>query len=132
MTRSDLDAVFSRIPASPNCVSSLAPASDRRHHIAPLERAGSPDAWRDALRAAALALPGARLVRDEPFRLAAECVSRRMRWVDDLDLAWDASSLVVHVRSASRVGWWDLGVNRRRVERLRAALNPAGDPGRGP
>ena len=124
-----LDPIFSRIPSSPNCVSSLAPPEDRRHHVAPLMVPGDAAARRERLRAALLSLPGVRIVRDEPFHLRAECASRLMRWVDDVDLAWDDAADVVHVRSASRTGWWDLGVNRRRIEALRLALG--GGPARG-
>jgi len=34
----------------------------------------------------------------------------------------DEAAGVVHVRSASRKGYWDFGVNRRRVETIREAI----------
>jgi uncharacterized protein (DUF1499 family) len=45
-----------------------------------------------------------------------------LRYVDDLELLADIEQGVIQVRSASRVGTWDLGVNRRRVESLRRRL----------
>jgi uncharacterized protein (DUF1499 family) len=45
--------------------------------------------------------------------------------VDDLEVEIDRSQHVIHVRSASRLGYWDLGVNRRRLERIRAAFEKA-------
>ncbi len=63
----------------------------------------------------------------EDGRLAATFTSLVFRFVDDLDLVVDQEAGVVHVRSASRVGRFDLGVNRRRVEKIRS-LYLAGDP----
>ena len=52
------------------------------------------------------------------------------RFVDDLECRLDAENRVIHVRSASRVGYSDLGVNRKRVERLRARFGQeVGEPG---
>jgi uncharacterized protein (DUF1499 family) len=58
--------------------------------------------------------------------LHAEVKSRVFRFVDDLELLLDPASGVVGIRSASRVGYSDLGVNRRRVETLRQQLIQAG------
>jgi uncharacterized protein (DUF1499 family) len=110
------------VPESPNAVSSQAPPSDRLHHIAPLPIQGEPGAFFEAVVSAAQALPGARLKLREPGYAHLECTSRLMRFVDDLELILDAPAGLVHVRSASRVGHGDLGVNRKRVEALRAAL----------
>jgi uncharacterized protein (DUF1499 family) len=65
-------------------------------------------------------------VEEEAGYLHAVCRSRLFGWADDLELRIDTEAGVVHVRSASRVGYSDLGVNRRRVERLRAALREQG------
>ena len=54
--------------------------------------------------------------------LKAECTTMVFRFVDDLELLVDTDEEVIHVRSASRIGTWDLGVNRRRVESLRRRL----------
>ena len=81
-----------------------------------------PDAMRtDAAREVGR-LSGARVVSFDGGRLHAECRSRLFKFVDDLELRFDDDAKVVHVRSASRLGRGDLGVNRRRVERLRRAL----------
>lgn len=65
-------------------------------------------------------------MEEEAGYLHAVCRSRLFGWADDLELRIDTEAGVVHVRSASRVGYSDLGVNRRRVERLRAALREQG------
>ncbi len=109
-------------PDRPNCVSSL--ATDEEHRVEPFAPSGE-QTW-PALRAAVAALPRTRVVEDEPGYLHAECTSRIFRFVDDLELSQSEHSGHVDVRSASRVGYGDWGVNRARVEALRAALAEAG------
>jgi uncharacterized protein (DUF1499 family) len=59
------------------------------------------------------------LVREGPDYLHVE-VRTFLGFVDDLEFYADESQKLIHLRSASRVGYWDLGVNRRRVETVRA------------
>lgn len=69
------------------------------------------------------AMPGVTIVRNQgDGYLYAQCTSRWMKFVDDLELWFDPANKVVQVRSASRVGRKDFGVNRQRVEKLRAGL----------
>jgi uncharacterized protein (DUF1499 family) len=111
-------------PASPNCVSSE--ASDPRHAVPPFVlRVSAADAW-PALGEAVAAMPRTRIVSSRDGALHAEATSRIFRFVDDLDLVLAPDGRRVDVRSASRVGWSDLGVNRRRVEELRATLRARG------
>jgi len=109
-------------PASPNCVSSE--ADDPRHAIPPLEFTGDPeDAWR-AVRAATAALPRTTIVYETSGYLHAESRSALFRFVDDLELQLRAEERAIAIRSASRVGYSDMGVNRDRVERLRSLFEP--------
>ena len=113
-------------PSSPNCVWSGADASDTQHAIAPLAFEGDPEAAWHAARAAVMDLPRTRVVVHEPGYLAAECRSALFRFVDDLELRLDPEKRQIEVRSASRTGYGDMGVNRRRVESLRASLAERG------
>lgn len=107
-------------PSSPNCVSS--DASDASHRVAAFELAApAPEAWR-AVRLAALGLPRTVIVTETSDYLHAECASAVFGFVDDLELHLRASQGLIAVRSASRLGHSDLGVNRRRVEGLRSVL----------
>lgn len=72
----------------------------------------------------ALSMPGIRLGTQEPGYARVESVSKIMRFVDDLELRIDGNQLIV--RSESRVGYSDFGVNRKRVETLRTALKEKG------
>lgn len=108
-------------PSSPNCVCSE--TSDR--DVQPLA-VSSREEWEGLVRT--IVAMGGSIERMEDGYVHATFRSRVFGFVDDLECRRDGD--VVQVRSASRSGWWDLGVNRRRVERLRAALAGAEDPGR--
>jgi uncharacterized protein (DUF1499 family) len=100
-------------PASPNCVNSL--AGDPRHAVAPLAFDGASDEAWGRLRGIVLAMPGTSLAEDRPGYLRVEFRSPLLGFVDDGEFLLDAAGRVIHVRSASRVGWSDRGVNRNRI-----------------
>jgi uncharacterized protein (DUF1499 family) len=110
-------------PDSPNCVSSL--ATDPRHAIAPFALDRSLGAAKEELRQAAAKLPRAKLITEQENYLHFEFRSLIFRFVDDVEFQFDDATKTIHVRSASRVGHSDLGVNRRRVEAIRALLPEA-------
>jgi len=124
---------FAPVPSSPNAVSSLAPATDAVHHVAPFAVAGEPAAFFAAAVDAALGMERTALVTRDAGYAHITFTTPTFRFVDDLELRLDAAAGVVHVRSASRVGYGDMGLNRRRVEELRARL-PSGPaaPAAGP
>jgi uncharacterized protein (DUF1499 family) len=70
--------------------------------------------------------PRTRIVREEPLYLKAECRSALFRFVDDLELLFEDGAKQIHFRSASRLGRKDFGVNRKRMEEIRAAFLAAG------
>ncbi|EPR37503.1 protein of unknown function DUF1499 [Desulfovibrio sp. X2] len=113
-------------PESPNCVSSQETRPERR--VAPIAFACPAGEAAMALRKAVEATRGLLVVSNEE-ELRAQYRSR-LGFVDDVRCIVDASSGLIHIRSASRLGWWDLGVNRRRVERIRrefARIAPSAD-----
>lgn len=106
----------------PNCVNSTAGADNAGHHIAPLAIKGAAAAAWQRLCAAVKNRPRVTIVTEEPTYLYAEFKSSAMGYVDDVEFALDARAGVIHVRSASRLGVRDFGVNRARVESIRAAF----------
>jgi uncharacterized protein (DUF1499 family) len=107
-------------PESPNCVSSQ--ALDSGHHVAPLSFTGpAPEAWA-VLRSVLQSRPRTTIVQTCETYLHAEARSAVFRFVDDVEFLLMPAQGVIHVRSASRVGYSDLGVNRRRVEAIRSAF----------
>jgi uncharacterized protein (DUF1499 family) len=111
-------------PESPNCVCS--DESRATHSIGPVVLAApAATAW-TAARKAVLALPRTYIVSERDDYLHAQCASALFGFIDDLELHLRAEQGIIAVRSASRLGYSDFGVNRRRVERVRAALLSAG------
>jgi uncharacterized protein (DUF1499 family) len=106
-------------PKSPNCVSSEADSDDLEHHIAPLALPAemAPERALDAFEAVVRADPRARIERREPLRLVATDRTRLFRFVDDIEARVDVGARLLHVRSASRLGYGDMGTNRKRVGR---------------
>lgn len=112
-------------PESPNCVSS--DAEDPEHAIAPLAFSGDAEAaWRQA-RASVAALPRIEIIDESDGYLRAESTSATFRFVDDLELQLRPDEHAIAVRSASRLGYSDMGVNRDRVELLRTEFEAARD-----
>src|SRR5205823_4197673 len=104
---------------SPNCVSSW-PDGDEQHRVAPLSWAGDLAQAKYRLRQAVLSAGNATIVDDTETYWHVEFRSRVFRFVDDVEFVFDREKKLIHVRSASRVGYSDLGVNRKRVEKIRS------------
>lgn len=107
-------------PDRPNCVSSL--SSDPAHAIEPLAYTGTA---RDAMRRLKQALRAEKrvtIVTEQDTYLHIEARSLVFRFVDDVEFLIDPAHNLIQVRSAARTGYSDLGVNRRRVERIRRAF----------
>lgn len=110
-------------PDKPNCVSSV--ASDK-HAVAPFQLKNTSRFNKEQLIEALKHLDNNISVIHDEHRIHAEITSRVFGFVDDLDLIVDTAQHLIHVRSASRTGYYDFGVNRRRVEKLRTILKSEG------
>jgi uncharacterized protein (DUF1499 family) len=117
------DGRLAPCPSSPNCVSSQ--AADDVHRIAPLPFHGAGGAAIGGLAAIVRSLPRASVVAATENYLHVEFKSAVFRFVDDVEFLLDEPAGVIQVRSASRVGSSDLGVNRRRIEAIRARWGEA-------
>ena len=93
-------------------------------NIAPLAVQGNSAATLERIKAVVEGMAGARVVKNDPDYLYAQFTTKWMRFVDDVEFWFDPVNNVIQVRSASRVGRGDLGVNRKRIEAVRAALAP--------
>lgn len=112
-----VDSALTPCPSSPNCVSS--DARDSAHRVHPFQLDVSPDeAWQEA-RKIVLELPRTRIVTETSDYIHAECQSAILGFIDDLELHLRPTEKLIAVRSASRLGHSDFGVNRSRVEDLR-------------
>ncbi|MBC7484750.1 MAG: DUF1499 domain-containing protein [Rhizobacter sp.] len=113
--------------ATDNSVSSQAllyPDNPRHQaaRIAPLPLRGDGAMTLAKIRAVVEAMAGAKVVKSDAGYLYAQCTTPLMKFVDDVEFWYDPAAQVIQVRSASRVGKGDLGVNRKRIEAVRAAL----------
>ncbi len=109
-------------PASPNCVSSSVPTEDAHHAIAPLALTADPDTTFAALKELLRQDKAIAIQVDQPDYVYAEATTALMGFVDDVEFYVDRDRGVIQVRSASRLGESDLGVNRQRIEALRTQL----------
>jgi uncharacterized protein (DUF1499 family) len=111
-----VDGRLAPCPESPNCVSSEAAAGPSA--VEPLAFTVAPEAAWAALKRTVVTM-GGRIEREDPGFLWAIFKTRVLRFADDVEFRMDLARRRIHVRSASRTGYSDFGVNRRRVEKLR-------------
>lgn len=112
-------------PTSPNCVSSM-PGADEKHAIAPLTYDGSPAEARQRLLDVIDGMPRTTVITADEDYVYVEFRSGLFRFVDDVEFYFDAAQPgVIHVRSASRKGYSDLGVNRKRIDTIRERFSAA-------
>lgn len=107
-------------PDTPNCVSSF--SQDASHAIAPLRYTTAPEIAFRNLKDAITALPRTQIIEATDRYLYAEFTSAIMGFVDDVEFVLDEGQQQIQVRSASRLGESDLGVNRQRIEAIRSQL----------
>lgn len=112
------DGRLTACPPSPNCV--LSQAGDERHRIAPLAFADAPDAAFARLKQLLARRADATIIQELPGYLRVEL--RTTLFTDDAEFLLDRERSCIQVRSASRLGYSDLGKNRSRMEEIRAAF----------
>jgi uncharacterized protein (DUF1499 family) len=114
------DGKLAPCPASPNCVSSQ--TNDKDHAVEPIPFTGTSAETMADLKKILSGMPRARTVTTTETYLHYEFTSALFRFVDDVEFWLDESARTIHLRSASRVGYSDLGVNRKRIESLTVAM----------
>ena len=109
--------LFTPCPGSPNCVLSL--QSDLKHRILPLAYTGSLEVTKERLNQVILSHENAQIITQKGDYWHVEFTSRWMSFIDDVEFYFMESEELIHVRSASRIGYYDYKVNRKRVEKIR-------------
>ena len=106
-------------PDKPNCVSSMAEKPEAL--IAAIDYSATDElAWKNMVTV--MDHVGGTVAEQDNHYLRATFTSMIFRFVDDVEIIQDPSNKVFHIRSASRSGHSDLGVNRKRVEKIRLAF----------
>lgn len=105
-------------PDSPNCVNSQSPAEDERHRIAPLTYTTTQQQAHHTLLSLLKEWPRVSLIEQRDDYIRCECASALMGFIDDVEFYFSTPGRI-DVRSASRLGHSDLGVNRKRIETMR-------------
>ncbi|MBN3875893.1 MAG: DUF1499 domain-containing protein [Nostoc sp.] len=111
---------LSSCPASDNCV--VSQNADEKHAIDPIAYHVDRNAAREILLKVIGVVPRTEIVEQTDNYIHALSKSRIFQFVDDVEFYLPPNESVIHLRSASRVGESDLGVNRRRAEQIRLAL----------
>lgn len=117
---------LSPCPDSPNCVSSR--AEDEQHFLTPFIYRGTRSEAQSNLISILQSIPRTRLISIERNYIQVEFTSALFGFIDDAEFSFPENEKLIHVRSAARVGYYDFGVNRRRLERIRKLLTAESPP----
>jgi uncharacterized protein (DUF1499 family) len=107
-------------PSKPNCVSSQ--ATDKAHYIQPIHFTGTPQEAQDRLLQILNALERTNIIVVQENYIRVAFTSKIFQFVDDVEFyfpATDTEHIIIHFRSASRIGYSDLGANQKRIEQIR-------------
>lgn len=116
---------LSACPNSPNCV--VSQDGDQDHTIEPIAYQGDRTTAKETLLKVLSVVPRTKVIENTDNYIHTESTSRIFKFVDDAEFYFPEDQKIIQVRSAARVGESDLGVNRRRIEQIRLAMEDLGD-----
>ena len=100
-------------PKTPNCV--LSQEGDEKHKISPILYKVSLEEAKERLNRVIISMVNTRLIKKEEEYWHYEFTTRWLGFVDDVEFFFPKSEALIHIRSASRFGYWDFGINRKRA-----------------
>jgi uncharacterized protein (DUF1499 family) len=112
---------ISPCPDNPRCVSTESKISKQR--MQPIRYTGNPEDAQERLHQIIKGMPRTTIKADVPGYLSAEFDSRLVRFTDDVEFMFDPEDSIIHFRSGARVGYYDFGVNRARMEYIIKAFH---------
>ena len=107
-------------PDSPNCVSTQ--ATSEMHRMEPIPFTSDTATVLERIKAAIGSTPRTRITAEDKTYLRSEFTTAIMRFVDDVEFFIDEDAKLIHFRSASRIGYSDMGANRKRMASLASRL----------
>ena len=103
-------------PKSPNCVSTQ--ATENKHKINPINFSGSLNEAKDKIVNIISSLKRSKIITNKDNYIHAEFRTATFKFVDDVEFLFDESEKIIHFRSRARLGYSDMGVNRKRMETI--------------
>lgn len=120
------DGRLTDCPASPNCVCSMITEEDTEHFIPPLTYKGTRSKAHEKLIQTIQQTKRTEIIESREDYIHAEFKTKMRLFTDDVEFFLPESDSVIHMRSASRVGYSDMGANRTRMEKFRKDFNASG------
>ena len=120
------DGRLAPVPDSPNCVSTM--TEKPSYAIDPIDVSGVDQPMEKLKAAIENTIPRAKLVTEDGNYFHYEFTSSIFRFVDDGEFLLDEQRKVIDFRSSSRVGYSDMGANRKRMEKIRSAMEVPARP----
>jgi len=112
-----VDNKFYPCPDTPNCVSTQ--ATDNKHKIDPIQYSGSLSDVKEKIIKIINSLKRSKIITNKDNYIHVEFRTATFRFVDDVEFLFDDSEKIIHFRSRARLGYSDMGVNRKRMENIR-------------
>ncbi len=113
------DGQLKPCPSSPNCVSTQADTSDDEHYMAPIQYEGSTEDAKKKIMVVIDEMPRTEVLKNKDNYIHVTFTTRIMRFVDDVEFYLPPDEKLIHFRSASRVGYSDMGKNRDRMNTVK-------------
>ena len=112
-----VDGKFYPCPNTPNCVSTQ--ATDAKHKISPISYSGAMSEVKEKIIKIVNSLKRTKIITNTENYIHAEVRTATFKFVDDVEFFFDDSEKIVQFRSRARSGHSDMGVNRKRMEKIR-------------
>ncbi len=112
-----VDGKLHPCPKTPNCVSTL--AFDEKHKIEPISYSGSLKDAKTKILSIINSLKRFKIITNEENYIHIEFRTATFKFIDDVEFLFDDKEKVIHFRSRARMGYSDMGVNRKRMEKIK-------------
>jgi uncharacterized protein (DUF1499 family) len=108
---------LAEMPSSPNAVSSQTKETEKK--VEPLKFKGSISESKEAILEIIKSMGNVNIIENKEDYIYAVFTTEKMKYNDDVEFYFDKSSQLIHFRSASRVGYSDMGLNKQRYEDIK-------------
>ncbi len=112
-----VDGKFYPCPNTPNCVSTQ--AKGKEHKIEPFQYSGTLSEAKEKVEEIINSLKRSKIITNKEDYIHVVFRTAIFRFIDDVEFLFDDSEKVIHFRSRARLGYSDMGVNRKRMENIR-------------